>query len=149
VLGASSMIAAPSPVPSSEIALSTTAKGGGRKPSGGGGTTSGGGYTLSITMVSDANSNGAPNWGDKISFNISTSATSQPDVAVTCYQNGTLVYSQETGYWSGYPFPWTQVMTMSSGAWSSGGASCDARVFYYGGDGSPNTLGTTNFTVAP
>jgi len=54
--------------------------GGGKKPAGGGGTTGGGGGSLSWVMVTDTNNNGVPNWGEQIRFDVSTTATSEPNV---------------------------------------------------------------------
>src|SRR3954452_23954398 len=56
------------------------AKGGG----GGGGKPSGGSSSLSVVMVSDANADGLPNYGDTITFSVSTKATSQPYVQLDC-----------------------------------------------------------------
>ena len=55
------------------------AKGGGQ---GGGGKPSGGGTgTIGLApVVSDANSDGLPNWGDTVTFDISTTATTTPYV---------------------------------------------------------------------
>ena len=53
------------------------------KPAGGGG----GGSSLSLVMVTDNNGNALPNWGDTITFNVSTSA-SMPSGRLACYQNG-------------------------------------------------------------
>ena len=114
------------------------------KHPGGGGTTSGGSLTLS--MVVDNNWNGLPNWGDTITFKVSTTATTEPHVNVTCYQNGVTVYGASTGYYASYPWPWTQNMTLSSQSWTGGAASCTAVLQAYSGT-SISTLATLNFSV--
>ncbi len=101
------------------------------KPSGGGtsGGKHGGGGTatgsLTLVMVADANGNGAPNYGDTITFSV-TSSLSSPYVDVTCTQNGTLVYSASAGFYADFPWPGAQKMPLSSPAWTGGAASCKA-----------------------
>jgi hypothetical protein len=119
-----------------------TTGGGGHK--GGGGTTGGGGGSLSLVMVTDNNGDGLPNWGDTVTFNVSTTATAQPHVDLTCTQNGVLVYSATSGFYPGYPWPWTQDMTLSSQMWSGGAASCTSRLYYISGS-STVTLSTLSF----
>jgi hypothetical protein len=65
---------------------------GGVKHGGGGG----GGGTLSLVMVMDANGDGLPNWGDTVTFNVSTTATTEPHVDLTCSKNGVVVYGATT-----------------------------------------------------
>ncbi len=112
----------------------------------GGGTTTGSG-TMTLAMVADANQNGLPNWGDTITFNVSTTATTEPHVDVSCSQNGVVVYGASTGYYAAYPWPWTQNMTLSSQSWTGGSASCTATLQAYSGT-SVSTIGTLSFTVA-
>lgn len=75
--------------------------GGGGK--GGGGTTSGGG-TLELRMVTDIKGGGGPNWGDTVTFNVSTTATSEPTVELVCSQNGVTVYGAAAGFYDSYPW---------------------------------------------
>jgi hypothetical protein len=110
-------------------------KGGGHGKPGGGGTTTGG---LTIVMVNDANGNGAANWNDTITFNV-TSSSSSPYVSVKCYQNGTLVYGADAGFYDSYPWPGARNMPLSSPAWTGGAANCSATL-----NGSP----ALNFDVA-
>lgn len=117
------------------------AKGGGRPRTGGSGT-------LTLVMVADANANGLPNWGDSVRFNVSTTATTEPNVSLTCTQNGVVVYGATTGYYASYPWPWTQTMTLSSNAWQGGGASCTAKLYYFSGT-SVIDLTSINFQVYP
>jgi hypothetical protein len=101
--------------------------GGGGKPSGG----SGGSSSLSLVMVNDLNGNGAPDYGDTVTFNASTTATTEPHVRLQCFQSGSLVYSAQAGMYASYLWPWLQDMTL---AWSSGGAAdCTAQIYYFSG----------------
>jgi len=116
-------------------------------PHNGGGKTGSGG-TIALSMVTDANGDGLPNWNDTITFNVSTSLTAEPHVSVTCYQNSTLVYSATTGYYSSYPWPWTNNMQLLSNAWTGGAADCSAKLYYFAGKKIP-TIATLTFHVNP
>jgi hypothetical protein len=103
--------------------------GGGKK--GGGGTTTGGSGSLVLKDLT--RSDNVPHWGDQITFTVSTNATTEPMVNVTCTQGGTTVYGAVTGYYPTYPWPWTNVMTLSSQSWTGGDADCTADLNYYKG----------------
>jgi hypothetical protein len=128
------------------VALAGKSPGGGGGKHGSGGTTGGTG-SLTLGLVADANADGAANWGDTITFTVSTTATTEPHVNVSCTQNGTVVYGAATGYYASYPWPWTQNMTLSSQMWTGGSASCTAVLSAYSGT-SVTTLGSLSFTVA-
>lgn len=115
--------------------------GGGGKP--GGATTS---SSLSVVMVTDLNTNGSPNWGDTITFSISTTATLEPHVSLTCSQGGEVVYGATAGFYDGYPWPWTKLMTLSSTLWSGGAANCTAKLQQYSGTKVIN-LASISFNV--
>lgn len=127
------------------LALVPAALAGKSKPAPGGGSSS----SLSgPVMVTDLNGNGLPNHGDSITFNVSTTATSQPEVGVRCYQGSTWVYDGYVGYWPGYMF--TPYFTLDSGYWAAGQpASCTARLFYYDNRSREHDLATLSFTVGP
>jgi hypothetical protein len=112
------------------FALAPTANaakaGGGSKPSGGGSST--------LTLVLLDSTDGVAHYGQRITFKVSTSATSEPHVSVACVQNGSTVYTAQTGYYASYPWPGTQTMTLSSGAWTSGAADCTAKMYYFNGN---------------
>ena len=107
------------------------------------GTATGGSSSLSLVMVSDVNGDG-PSWGDRVTFNVSQTATTEPHVDLKCTQNGTLVLGATTGFYPSYPWPWTQVMTLSSPSWTGGAASCTATLYYFAGRTTP-TLATLHF----
>ena len=117
--------------------------GGAGKP-GGGGSTSGG--SLALVMVDDVNGNGTPNWGDTVTFDVSTTATSAPQVRLTCTQNGVRVYLADAAFYEGNPFWYMQMMQLESGAWTAGAADCSA-VMYYSSGKRTVTLATLDFHV--
>src|SRR5438093_1097270 len=116
------------------VPVATAGRGG--SGGGGGGKNTGGTGTLGLVMVVDANGNGLPNWGDTVTFNVATTATTEAHVDLTCSQNGTLVYSATSGFYASYPWPWTKNMALRSTLWSGGQASCTARLYYFSGTSS-------------
>jgi len=114
------------------------AKGGAAGKGAGGGASS-----LSVVLVADANGNGLPNWGDQLTFNVSTTATDRPTVRLHCYQNGILVYTFSAGFFTGYP--WTTVYGLSSQSWTAGAADCTASLIYTKSGGRVVTLKTLEF----
>lgn len=97
-------------------------------------------------MVTDANGNGLPNWKDQVTFDITTTATTQPFVDLVCSQNGVVVLGTTGGFFDSYPWPWTKIMTLSSPSWQGGGASCTAKLYYLSGTRNV-VLGSTSFTA--
>jgi hypothetical protein len=67
-------------------------------------------------------------WGDTVTFNVSTTATSQPSVITDCLQNGALVY-RHFGFFYGDPSP-SQNFVLQSPAWTGGAADCTATLYY-------------------
>jgi hypothetical protein len=117
--------------------------GGGGKP-GGGGTT--GGMSITVVTVVDANQNGLPNWADQVHFSFTT-GNPYPTVSVTCTQNGGLVFGDSHPYY--WPNMWDDNgnVILSSQAWASGAADCQA-VVKGTSNGKTVTLGSTTFHVA-
>ena len=76
--------------------------------------------TFAVTLVTDNNSNGVPNWGDQISFQIFTTETTDPRVQVMCFQDGDVVYG---ALWQ----PNNSVLTLSSRAWQGGRPNAPPR----------------------
>lgn len=106
---------------------------------GGGGSRGG-----SITMVAP---DGTANWGDQIHFAISTS-NQYPVASVSCSQGGSVVYgASHPLYW---PNAWEDdgTFTLSSQAWTGGGASCTA-LLKGTSHGKVVTLASTSFEVSP
>ena len=115
--------------------------GGGGKPSGGGG----GGSTIGLApLVSDANGNGLPNYGDVVTFDISAS-TGAPFVNLECAQNGAVVLVGWKGYFEGsLDTNWN--FGLASGAWEGGAAQCTAYLKVQNRRGW-STLASTSFHV--
>lgn len=107
----------------------------------------GGGGSSSLTLVLLNSTDGLPHWGQQVTFNVSTTATTKPLVKLQCFQGGTLVYTSSAGFYPGYPWPWAQTFTLASAAWTGGAASCTASLYYYNGR-RYSTLKTLNFSVA-
>jgi hypothetical protein len=95
--------------------------------------TTGGSGTISLVMVNDANGDTLPNYGDSVTFNVSTTVTDRPYVAVLCYQGTTQVYSAWAGFYPDFPWSWMQTFTLKSPAWTGGAADCSASLYYYNG----------------
>ena len=88
---------------------------------GGGGSTGG---TGSISLVVLNSPDGLPHHGGKVTFNLSTTATSEPWVELTCYQNGSSVYVGWKGFFERSLT--TREFTLASNSWTSGAADCTA-----------------------
>jgi hypothetical protein len=114
----------------------------GQKNGNGGNKTS----TSSLRLVLLNSTDGLPHWGQKVTFKVSTTATSQPFVSLRCFKKTTLVYSAQAGYYPSYPWPSAEKMVLKSNAWKSGGADCTATLFYASGN-RVITLTTKGFHV--
>jgi hypothetical protein len=91
---------------------------------GGGGTTSGSSSITGPVMVTDTGTPGL-SFGDTVTFNVSTTATTTPFVNLLCYQNGVQVASGWKGFWDGsIDVNWN--FGLSSPMWKSGAADCVA-----------------------
>jgi hypothetical protein len=110
-----------------------------------GGKPSGGSSSISApVMVGDANSDGLPNWGDTVTFNVSTTATAQPFVELVCSGNG-IGYDSWKGYFAGsLDTNWNFVL--ASGGWTGGPASCTAQLGMYTKQGF-RQLASSSFQV--
>ena len=101
--------------------------GGGKgKPGGGGGVVGGGTISAPINL-----SDSVLSWGDRIRFDVSTGATSEPWVRLACYQGGTLVAQGSEGYFERSLDD--GVFGLYSPMWSSGAADCTAKLTNSGG----------------
>jgi hypothetical protein len=115
--------------------LATVATGAAVAAKGGNGhhSSSTGGGSLTLVMANDANGDGLPNFGDTVTFNVSTTVTSYPYVSLQCSQGGVQVYSAWAGFYPDFPWPWQQDFTLKSPAWTGGAASCTAILYYNNG----------------
>jgi hypothetical protein len=111
---------------------------------GGKGGSTGGSSSLTLVLLNSTD--GLPHWGQKVTFNIQTTATGEPNVSLNCYLNGALVYAAVAGFYASYPWPGTQIMTLASPSWTGGAADCTARLYYISGARTV-TLQTLSFHV--
>lgn len=121
-------------------------KGGGGGGHGGSTTTYSGSFVgTNPVMVADANGDGSPNYGDQITFSVTSNATYY-FVALVCTQNGTIVEQQTNGFYVGWP--WSKTYTLTSTMWAGGAASCTATLYSSLSDGSNRqNLAATTFAV--
>jgi hypothetical protein len=82
-----------------------------------------------------------PQFGDTITFDVSTTQTGNPFVNLKCYGNG-------IGYdsWAAFS-PTTETLILSSPAWTSGAADCTANLVMYVNSTKYKVLASTSFHV--
>jgi hypothetical protein len=86
----------------------------------------------------------APHYGDRITFNVSTTATSSAYVNVKCSQNGTMVGEGFAAFFAGGT-PGSFVL--SSLQWSGGAADCTADLGMFTNNTKWKVLASTSFHV--
>lgn len=92
------------------------------KPGSGGSTTNG---TISLVLLESTD--GYAHYGQKVTFNVSTTATASPYVNLKCYQNGTLVGQSWEGFFEASIDD--QIMVLGGSlAWQGGAADCTATL---------------------
>jgi hypothetical protein len=123
------------------LTIASPAFAGGKGAAGGKPRSSGSSSLYLKDMTTGVDHATSANYGDTITFDVSTTQTQYPAVSVKCYQNGTLVFGASAGFYPTYTWPWAQVMTLSSSAWTGGAASCTAVL------SGASTLATLNFPV--
>jgi hypothetical protein len=69
-----------------------------------------------------------PHWGDTVTFDVSTTATTQPSVVARCFQDGAQVYAHY-GFFYGDWSPSRNFILQSYG-WTGGAADCTATLYY-------------------
>jgi hypothetical protein len=112
---------------------------------GGGNTGTGGSSSISgPVMVTDTATPGL-SFGDTVTFEVSTTATSQPYVNLLCYQNGVLVMNSWNGFFDQALNP-TRNFALYSPSWQSGAADCTAWVDMYTKRGTAQ-LASASFQV--
>jgi hypothetical protein len=85
--------------------------------------------SATTTLSATTNTSTAPHYGDLVRFDVSTTATTQPYVDLTCYQNGVLVGEGWRGYFDGALGDGS--FGLSSPQWSGGAADCTANLVMY------------------
>jgi len=123
------------------LAAPGNGKGGGGGNGGGKKTTA----TMSLVVLDGADS--TANHGERVGFEVATTATDRPFVGVRCWQGDAFVLDGYTGYFETYMFdPW---VTLDSPYWTAGvEANCTARLFYYDKRGNQKVLATLDFPAA-
>jgi hypothetical protein len=97
-----------------------------------------------IKLVPLSSTDGAPHYGQKVTFEVFTSSTAYPWVVVRCYQNGSFVYEQANGI---FPTSLNQVFSLGpTPAWTGGAADCMAYLQNWSRR-KKTTLATLSFHV--
>ena len=91
-----------------------------------------------------ATASAEPSYGDQITFNIVTNETANPSVNVRCFQDGTWVYDGWGNFWGTL----SRDFTLKSNYWTTGAASCTARLLYFDRQGRERTLASLDFDVS-
>jgi hypothetical protein len=107
-------------------------QGKGKGPHGGAATS-----TLSLVNVTDPSRNVSPNYGDQVTFDVSTDQNWN-QVSVICTQNSEVVF--------GAVWPNTSIVTLSSTKWVGGAAECSAVLIAFNGS-RDNVLASLSFTT--
>jgi hypothetical protein len=115
----------------------------------GGGKSSSSSISLQLMAAPTTSGSLDPSFGQSVTFNVSTSATSQPFVHVKCSQSGSLVYEAWQAWF--YGRNGTQSFTLSgTPAWQGGAADCTAYLENwdsYSKNGKITVLASTTFHV--
>lgn len=85
-----------------------------------------------------------PQFGDTITFAVSTTETSNPFVNLNCYQNGVLVMDSWSAF---FPGGSGQDFGLYSPSWQSGAANCQADLGMLANNGKWKVLASTSFSV--
>ena len=99
---------------------------------------------MTVVLLNSADS--VANWGEKLTFTVSTTTTTRPFVSLECFQGGARVYSMSAGFFADYPF--TTTYTLSSSYWTGGAANCTASLYYTNAKGSSTIISTKSVSVS-
>ena len=100
--------------------------------------------TGSISLVLLNSTDGLAHHGQDVTFNVSTTATDRPFVALNCYQDGVWVYSASAGFFPDYP--WSTNFTLAND-WFTSAGDCSARLYMTKDGSRSTTLATLDFHV--
>ena len=101
----------------------------------------GGTGTISLKLLDSTD--GLAHWGQRVTFNVSTTATAEPWVHLKCYQNGTLVSQGSEGFFERSIDD--GIFSLYSPMWTGGDADCTATLT----TPAKAVLGSTSFHVHP
>jgi len=99
---------------------------------------------VSSATASPTTATSGPSYGDTITFNVSTTATTSAYVDLKCYQSGTLVGEGMAAFFAGGT-PGTFVLRAPQ--WSGGAADCTADLGMYATNNKWKVLASTSFHV--
>jgi hypothetical protein len=99
---------------------------------------------VSVATVSAAAATSGPNYGDIVTFNVSTTETANPYVNLKCYQTGTLVGE---GWATFFAVGTAGKFGLYSGPWSGGAADCTADLGLFTSNNRWKVLASTSFHV--
>jgi len=123
------------------VPMALAAKGGKNGPNSESGYT--GTFNGPPVMAVDQNSDGHPNAGDSVTFNVSSSAP-YPFVQLSCSQNGSQVVQETLGFFGS----WSRTFYLGGMVWTSGAADCTATLYSVSFSGATEpTEATLNFHV--
>ena len=88
-----------------------------------------------------ATSTTTPQFGDTVTFNVSTTQTSNPFVNLICSGNG-IGYDSWAAFW-----PSAGSFVLDSGGWTGGAADCTANLVMYVNSTKYKVLASTSFHV--
>jgi hypothetical protein len=94
--------------------------------------------------VAGPTSTTAPQFGDTVTFDVSTTATTTPFVNLNCYQSGALVAQGWATFFAGGT---PGSFGLSSPIWKSGAADCTADLGMFSNNGKWKVLASTSFHV--
>lgn len=86
----------------------------------------------------------SPQFGQSITFDVSTTATANPFVNLNCYQNGVLVMNSWSSF---FPGGSDQNFGLYSPVWKSGAANCTADLGMLTSKGKWQVLASNSFQV--
>jgi len=100
--------------------------------------------TTSTSSAPVAGSTAAPQFGDTVTFNVSTTQTGNPFVRLVC--SGTA--ENPVGYesWAAF-WPSAGSFVLSSGGWTNGAADCTANLVMYVNSSKYKVIASTSFHV--
>jgi hypothetical protein len=92
----------------------------------GGGPNKSSSSSISLALPFGAAATTGPNYGNTVTFNVSTTATQYPYVNLQCFQNGALVGQGWAGFFAGALG--SEAFGLYSPQWTSGAADCTASL---------------------
>ena len=101
-------------------------------------------YVVTTSTLSVGTSATAPQFGDTVTFNVSTTQTGNPFVHVVCSgtEENPVGYDSWAAFW-----PSAGSFVLSSGGWTRGAADCTANLVMYVNSTKYKVLASTSFHV--